>query len=111
MRLAKCPLCKEHPRKIANEKHIAKDIRGKAWCTNWRCPLLKAPFIPAQWNRLARLVRKGRMFEWLERMAPPVADGVPFGCYNEAVYAARDWWRKRRKEREYPLKGGRSNDK
>ena len=46
------------------------------------------------WNRLARLVRKGRMFEWLERSAP---NSKPKGVLlNFVINAARNWWRKRK---------------
>jgi hypothetical protein len=43
------------------------------------------------WNRLARLVRKGLMFEWLERNLDPRVHKAT------AIKAARDWWKEQRR--------------
>ena len=47
------------------------------------------------WSRLARLTRKGRMFEWLERSAKK---STPKGVLrNFVIEKARQWWRNRKR--------------
>jgi len=46
--------------------------------------------------RLARLVRKGKMFEWLERQQQ-IESTYSRRAFTDVVYSARDWWRERRK--------------
>jgi hypothetical protein len=92
VKLAKCPLCGRRP----------ADDGGMVWCP-WLTCGLTGRFIPRVWNRLAALVRKGRMFEWLERnQSNDNAIGLSALVMTELVEAtlesARDWWRKRRKK-------------
>jgi len=89
-RLEKCPLCGKPVYLL--DKVADEEFNGKVWCTNWKCELCKAPFTPANWNRLARLVRKGRMFEWLEKQR----DSLSVSTIRWGITKARDWWRKRK---------------
>lgn len=52
-----------------------------------------------RWNRLARLVRKGRMFEWLERSYRSILREFRGGALGNLLFEARSWWRERRAKR------------
>lgn len=100
-KLAKCPLCGSDPQLIHGSCCVYH-------CSNPRCVLLGFQAWRKPWNRLARLVRKGRMFEWLERQQYSVASnhadivenaghdarvGYVLGRF---IDKARDWWKKHR---------------
>lgn len=84
MKLAKCPLCRKPPWSSQKQDII-------------ECCYMCA-YSAKAWNRYARLVPKGRMFEWLERFALSI-----WGTKNwpgQAVRTARNWWRNQRKKRK-----------
>jgi len=85
MKLAKCPLCGER------SEHNRDTYGMGVIC--YTCMI--GADTPREWNRLARLVRKGRMFEWLERSGR--TDYGRTGFLWNAVCIARDWWRNREK--------------
>jgi len=79
MRLAKCPRCGELP-----------DVYPNGWCDccDWGAQSVK------DWNRLARLVREGRKYQWLKRQS---RTGMEWnGWLSDMLKAADEWWRKRR---------------
>lgn len=81
-KLAKCPCCGKSPE--SNHTY--------AWCGDRDCRL-DAPVTHADWNRLARLVRKGRAKGWLDRWPTRRKQETPL---DVALVQARDWSRKRR---------------
>jgi len=80
-KLARCPLCGEVP-------DTQSDL---AVCPLGECPMSESWLSATTWNLLARLVRKGRMWEWAER-----ADRANGWHWPEVKTIARDWWRDRR---------------
>ncbi len=96
MKFAPCPLC-------GCPVHRAVDL---VFCTSARLRRKVCPYSASvkTHNTIARLVRKGRMLEWLERIA--VSDEWVFvknscsmvTCCNVRFILAdaRAWWRKRR---------------
>ena len=82
MKLVKCPLCRSEPERIQN-----------GWYGCFGCGLVSMS--RHGWNRLVKDVRKGRMFEWLERSEPK---STPKGVLrNFVILKAREWWRNREK--------------
>jgi len=79
MKLEKCPLCG------------ATDLDETPEFIY--CRKCETGTVKANWNRLAMLVHKGLMFEWLEGQG--FSEPLP-GC--EYARMARDWWRERRKK-------------
>lgn len=77
----KCPWC---------ESTMTRTVAGNFTCTENGCPLYLVN--PKQKKRFVALIRKGRMFEWLERGA--WKDWYYFNCI---VYAARVWWMEQKK--------------
>jgi ssDNA-binding Zn-finger/Zn-ribbon topoisomerase 1 len=84
MKLAKCPLCG------GEADEFEGYLTPLARCSNLpECQFVV--ILPARvWNRLASLVRKGRMFEWLERQ---MRSFPPRPAAITAVGLARRWWR------------------
>jgi len=81
--LVKCPLCGNKPEATLAGWLICPECRA------WKC------HTEEDWNRLGRLVRKGRMFVWLERETKKWASSYALAA-GRCLGAAREWWRKRR---------------
>ena len=89
MKLAKCPIC-------SGESLTSCTVQGDGCCDS--CGLA-AP--EKTLRRLARLVRKGRMFEWLERdqriRKDTIWEATDVGVVLTGILGyAREWWRRRR---------------